>query len=124
AAGNPPPKLGSGFSTDYLWREVWARDSVLDLVQYFVQDVRDRDDAGKLKRAVIVPRYHQLDSVRSLIRHARDHGPGQNYLIQHSAGSGKSNSTAWLAHRPASPHGKHDQRAFDSVIAVPARLAL
>ncbi len=123
-AGNPPPKLGSGFSTDYLWREVWARDSVLDLVQYFVQDVRDRDDQGKLKRSVIVPRYHQLDSVRGLVTHARDHGPGQNYLIQHSAGSGKSNSIAWLAHRLASLHGKDDKRVFDSVIVVTDRVAL
>ena len=123
-AGNPPPKLGSGFSTDYLWREVWARDSVLDLMQYFVQDVRDRDDQGKLKRSVIFPRYHQLDSVRRLVTHAREHGPGQNYLIQHSAGSGKSNSIAWLAHRLVSLHDKDDKRVFDSVIVVTDRLAL
>jgi type I restriction enzyme R subunit len=123
-AGNPPPKLGSGFSTDYLWREVWARDSVLDLVQYFIQDVRDRDDQGKLKRSVIVPRFHQLDSVRRLVAHARQYGPGQNYLIQHSAGSGKSNSIAWLAHRLASLHGRDDKRVFDSVIVVTDRVAL
>ena len=123
-AGNPPPKLGSGFSTDYLWREIWARDSVLDLMQYFVQDVRDRDDQGKLKRAIIFPRYHQLDSVRGLVTDAREHGPGQNYLIQHSAGSGKSNSIAWLAHRLASLHGKDDKRVFDSVIVVTDRVAL
>ncbi len=123
-AGNPPPKLGSGFSTAYLWREVWARDSVLDIMQYFVQDVRDRDDQGRLKRTVIVPRYHQLDSVRRLVNDAREHGPGQNYLIQHSAGSGKSNSIAWLAHRLASLHGKDDKRVFDSVIVVTDRVAL
>jgi type I restriction enzyme R subunit len=123
-AGNPPPKLGSGFSTDYLWREVWARDSVLDLMQYFVQDVRDRDDQGKLKRAVIFPRYHQLESVRQLVAHARDHGPGQNYLIQNSAGSGKSNSISWLAHRLVSLHDKNDKRVFDSVIVVTDRVAL
>jgi len=123
-AGNPPPKLGSGFSTDYLWREVWARDSVLDLMQYFVQDVRDRDDQGKLKRSVIFPRYHQLDSVRRLVAHARDHGPGENYLVQNSAGSGKSNSISWLAHRLASLHGKDENRVFDSVIVVTDRIAL
>jgi type I restriction enzyme R subunit len=123
-AGNPPPKLGSGFSTDYLWRDVWAPDSVLDLMQYFVQDVRDRDDQGKLQRSVIFPRYHQLDSVRRLITHAREHGPGENYLIHHSAGSGKSNSIAWLVHRLASLHGKDDRRVFDSVIVVTDRLAL
>ncbi|HET6881176.1 MAG TPA: type I restriction endonuclease [Pirellulales bacterium] len=123
-AGNPPPKLGSGFSTDYLWREVWARDSVLDLMQYFVQDVRERDDQGKLKRSVIFPRYHQLESVRNLVAHARDHGTGQNYLVQHSAGSGKSNSIAWLAHRLVSLHDHHDRRVFDSVIVVTDRIAL
>ena len=122
-AGNPPPKLGSGFSTDYLC-EVWTRDSLLDLLQYFVQDVRDRDDQGRLKRSVIFPRYHQLDSVRRLIAHARKHGPGQNYLIQHSPGSGKSNSIAWLAHRLVSLHDKDDKRVFDSVIVVTDRLAL
>lgn len=123
-AGNPPPKLGSGFSTDYLWREVWARDSVLDLMQYFAQDVRDRDDQGKLRRSVIFPRYHQLESVRRLVVHARDHGPGENYLVQHSAGSGKSNSISWLAHRLASLHGKDEKRVFDSVIVVTDRVAL
>ncbi len=123
-AGNPPPKLGSGFSTDYLWREVWARDSVLDLMQYFVQDVRDRDDQGKLKRAIVFPRYHQLESVRSLVTHARKHGPGQNYLVQHSTGSGKSNSIAWLAHRLVSLHDTDDKRVFDSVIVVTDRVAL
>jgi type I restriction enzyme R subunit len=123
-AGNPPPKLGEGFSTAYLWREVWNRDRVLDLVQYFIMDVRDRNDQGKLKRTIIFPRYHQLDSVRRLVQHARQHGPGQNYLVQHSAGSGKSNSIAWLAHRLTSLHGKDDKRVFDSVIVVTDRLAL
>jgi type I restriction enzyme R subunit len=123
-AGNPPPRLGSGFSTDYLWREVWARDSVLDLMQYFVQDVRDRDDQGKLKRTIVFPRYHQLESVRNLILHARANGAGQNYLVQHSAGSGKSNSIAWLAHRLVSLHDKDDKRVFDSVIVVTDRVAL
>src|SRR5262249_44680288 len=113
-AGNPPPKLGSGFATEYLWRGVWATDSVLDLAQYFVQDVRDRDDHGKLKRSIIFPRYHQLESVRQLVQHAREHGPGENYLIQHSAGSGKANAIAWLAHRLSSLHGKGDKRVFDS----------
>src|SRR5262245_45291988 len=124
AAGNPPPELGVGFSTDYLWREVWAPDSALDLMQYFTQDVRDRDDQGKLRRSVIFPRYHQLDSVRRLVADARRHGPGQNYLIQHSAGSGTSTSIAWLAHRLASLHGDDDKRVFDSVIVVTDRVAL
>ncbi len=123
-AGNPPPKLGSGFQTDYLWRETWKPDSLLDLLQYFVQDIRERDENGKLKRTIIFPRYHQLDSVRKLVINARGTGPGQNYLIQHSAGSGKSNSIAWLAHRLASLHDENNKRVFDSVIVVTDRIAL
>ena len=73
---------------------------------------------------MIFPRYHQLDSVRRLVAHAREHGAGENYLIQHSAGSGKSNSIAWLAHRLASLHGNDEKRVFDSVIVVTDRVAL
>lgn len=123
-AGNPPPKLGSGFSTSYLWEDIWSPDRVLELVQYFVQDIRDRDDDGKLQRKVIFPRYHQLDAVRDLVADAKTNGPGQNYLIQHSAGSGKSNSIAWLAHRLASLHDSDDNRVFDTVIVVTDRVAL
>ena len=123
-AGNPPPKLGDGFSTSYLWREIWTKDRVLELMQYFVMDVRDYDDSGKLKRMVIFPRYHQLSAVRALVADARVKGPGQDYLIQHSAGSGKSNSIGWLAHRLASLHGSDDKRVFDSVIVVTDRVAL
>jgi type I restriction enzyme R subunit len=93
-------------------------------VQYFVQDVRDRDDQGRLQRRVIFPRYHQLDAVRRLVGHAREHGPGQNYLVQHSAGSGKSNTIAWLAHRLSSLHDAADRRVFDSIIVVTDRVAL
>ena len=123
-AGNPPPKLNDGFSTSYMWRDIWTKDRVLELMQYFVQDVRQYDDSGKLKRTVIFPRYHQLSAVRALIADARDKGPGQQYLIQHSAGSGKSNSIGWLAHRLASLHGSEDKRVFDSVIVVTDRVAL
>lgn len=123
-AGNPAPKLGDGYSTSYLWKVIWARDRLLELMQYFVMDVRDRDDDGKLQRKVIFPRYHQLDGVRCLIADARENGPGENYLIQHSAGSGKSNTIAWLAHRLASLHGPDEKRVFDSVIIVTDRVAL
>ncbi len=123
-AGNPSPKLGDGFSTSYLWRDIWTKDRVLELMQYFVQDVRDYDESGKLKRMVIFPRYHQLSAVRTLVGDARAKGPGQDYLIQHSAGSGKSNSIGWLAHRLASLHGSDDKRVFDSVIVVTDRVAL
>jgi type I restriction enzyme R subunit len=123
-AGNPAPKLGDGFATSYLWRDAWKTDRVLELMQYFVQDIRDRDDDGKLKRTIIFPRFHQLESVRSLVADARKNGPGQNYLIQHSAGSGKSNSIAWLAHRLTSLHGADGNPVFDSVIVVTDRVAL
>lgn len=99
-AGNPPvPPTHDGYATSYLWAHIWARDSVLDLVRQFIHEVEEEDDKGKKtgKRSIIFPRYHQLDSVRRLVAHARDHGAGQRYLIQHSAGSGKSNSIAWLA---------------------------
>ena len=104
-AGNPPAADG-GYRTAYLWREVWQRDSLLDILGRFmhlqVEEKRILTDEGisKItKETMIFPRYHQLDCVRRLVAHAREAGPGRNYLVQHSAGSGKSNSIAWLAHR-------------------------
>ena len=129
-AGNPPAADG-GYRTAYLWREVWQRDSLMDIVGRFmhlqVDDKRILTDDGikKItKETMVFPRYHQLDSVRRLVAHARQHGPGHNYLIQHSAGSGKSNSIAWLAHRLSSLHDDQDQKIFDSVIVVTDRLIL
>ncbi|MDA7861477.1 DEAD/DEAH box helicase family protein, partial [bacterium] len=124
-AGNPPPKLGDGFSTSYLWRDIWTKERVLELMQYFVQDIREHDESsGKLVRKVIFPRYHQLSAVRRLVADAREKGSGQNYLIQHSAGSGKSNSIGWLAHRLASLHNAEARRVFDTVIVVTDRISL
>ena len=123
-AGNPPPKLGDGFSTSYLWREIWTKERILELMRYFVQDIREHDEHGKLRRLVIFPRYHQLSAVRSLVADARENGAGKDYLIQHSAGSGKSNSIGWLAHRLAALHSNEDKRVFDTVIVVTDRLAL
>lgn len=123
-AGNPPSK--TGFATAYLWERIWSRDSVLDLVQHFVQEVEEEDDKGKKtgKRSLIFPRYHQLDAVRRLVSDARSRGPGQRYLIQHSAGSGKSNSIAWLAHQLSILHDADDHRVFDSVIVITDRRVL
>jgi type I restriction enzyme R subunit len=123
-AGNPPS--WKGFSTAYLWEQTWSRDSVLDLIQNFVQVVEDEDDKGKKtgKRSLLFPRYHQLDAVRRLVADARDKGTGQNYLIQHSAGSGKSNSIAWLAHQLSSLHGDDEKRVFDSIIVITDRRVL
>ena len=123
-AGNPPvPPTRDGFPTDYLWEEVWARDSVLDLVRQFIHEVEAEDDRGRKTggRFLIFPRYQQLDCVRRLVRHARDHGAGERYLVQHSAGSGKSFTIAWLAHRLSVLHDRGDRRVFDSVVVVTDR---
>ena len=129
-AGNPPAADG-GYRTAYLWREVWQRDSLLDILGRFmhlqVEDKRILTDQGirKITReTMIFPRYHQLDAVRSLTGHSREHGPGHNYLVQHSAGSGKSNSIAWLAHHLASLHDGQDIKVFDSVVVITDRLVL
>jgi len=119
-AGNPP--VFNGYRTAYLWEQIWARDSVLDLIQNFIQVVEFRDDKGRLKeKALIFPRYHQLDAVRRLVEEARKSGPGHRYLIQHSAGSGKSFTIAWLAHQLASLHNEEDRPVFDSVIVISDR---
>lgn len=126
-AGNPPvPPTRKGYATSYLWEYAWARDSVLDLVQNFVHSV-DADDAkgkgaGKKKR--VFPRFHQLKAVRDLVDDARAKGAGQHYLIQHSAGSGKSNTIAWLAHRLTTLHDAEDNRVFDTIIVVTDRRVL
>ena len=102
-AGNPPvPPTQKGYATGYLWEETWARDSVLDLVRQFIHEVEEEDEKGRKtgKRFLIFPRYQQLDC-RAPARgaRARSTAPGQRYLIQHSAGSGKSFTIAWLAHQ-------------------------
>ena len=126
-AGNPPvPPTRPGFPTDYLWEQIWARDSVLDLVRQFIHEVEEEDDRGRKtgKRFLIFPRYQQLDCVRQLVRHARNHGTGERYLIQHSAGSGKSFTIAWLAHQLSVLHDSENRRIFDSVVVVTDRRVL
>ena len=126
-AGNPPvPPTRSGFPTAYLWERIWARDSVLDLVRQFIHEVEVEDDRGRRtgKRFLIFPRYQQLDCVRRLVGDARNRGAGKRYLIQHSAGSGKSFTIAWLAHRLSVLHDHDDRRVFDSVVVVTDRRVL
>jgi type I restriction enzyme R subunit len=115
-----------GYATAYLWEETWARDSVLDLVRQFVHEVEDEDEKGRKtgKRYLIFPRYQQLDCVRKLVADARATGAGQRYLIQHSAGSGKSFTIAWLAHQLATLHDEADRRVFDSIIVITDRRVL
>ena len=124
-AGNP--ENPTGYKTHYLWEQVWQRDSFLDILARFIHLQIEEKKVGdkKIKKeTMIFPRYHQLDSVRKMVADARKKGVGHNYLVQHSAGSGKSNSIAWLAHRLASLHNDADEKVFDSVIVVTDRLVL
>ena len=115
-AGNPPNP--AGFATAYLWERIWQRDSWLEIIgRYLVADLNDK----KQIRKIIFPRYHQLDVTRKLRAAVLGEGAGQKYLIQHSAGSGKTNSIAWTAHFLADLHDASDHKLFDSVLVVSDR---
>ena len=121
-AGNPPNP--SGIKTDYLWREVLTRESLTNILENYAQLVESKDEkTGKKRRTQIWPRYHQLEVVRRLLVDAWLRGVGRRYLIQHSAGSGKSNSIAWLAHQLIGL-AKDDAPVFDSIIVVTDRRIL
>ena len=121
-AGNPPNP--NGLAIDYLWREVLPRESLTNILENYAQVVEAKDEkTGKKKQTQIWPRYHQLDVVRHLLADARAHGTGRRYLIQHSAGSGKSNSIAWLAHQLIGLE-KDGAPVFDSILVVTDRLIL
>jgi type I restriction-modification system DNA methylase subunit len=121
-AGNPDNP--NGYKTAYLWEEVWAKDRWLDILARFVHFQRSVDRDGKVKEGIIFPRYHQLDAVSKVLVDVRAKGVGENYLIEHSAGSGKSNTIAWLAHRLSNLHDAADQAIFSSVIVITDRLVL
>lgn len=127
-AGNPPDPQGRSYRTAYLWEEVLTRNSLLDLLARFLhlQIDEKRDEQGRKVKTeqMVFPRYHQLQAVRSLVAAANTEGPGHNYLVEHSAGSGKSNTIAWLTHRLASLHDDSNQRVFDSVIVITDRVVL
>ena len=121
-AGNPPNP--NGLKTDYLWRKVLTRESLTNILENYAQVLQTRDEkTGRKKKSQIWPRYHQIDAVRRLLAHAGTHGAGKRYLIQHSAGSGKSNSIAWLAHQLIGL-SKDDAPVFDSIIVVTDRRIL
>ena len=121
-AGNPPNP--NGLKTDYLWREVLRRDSLTNVIENYAQVVASKDDkTGRKKREQLWPRYHQLDVVRKLLADAEADGVGQRYLIQHSAGSGKSNSIAWLAHQLIGLE-REGTSIFGSVVVVTDRRVL
>ncbi|MBF6522630.1 type I restriction endonuclease subunit R [Nocardia farcinica] len=121
-AGNPPNP--DGIKTDYLWRQVLAPTSLANIIENYAQIVRTKNPrTGKKSSSQIFPRYHQLDVVRKLLTDVEERGAGRRYLIQHSAGSGKSNSIAWLAHQLTEV--KHDgDNAFGSIIVVTDRVIL
>ncbi len=124
-AGNPPNK--DGYRTSYLWEYALAKDSLMDIVGKFLHlsvEEYELNGVKKQKESIIFPRYHQLQVVRQLTSDARGKGAGENYLIQHSAGSGKSNSIAWLSYRLSSLHNEHNERIFDSVIVITDRRVL
>lgn len=123
-AGNLPNP--GGFRTDYLWKQTWQPDSLLEIIQHFLQVVDVLDDKGKKtgRKQLIFPRYHQLATVRGLVSHAKANGAGHNYLVEHSAGSGKSNTISWTAHRLSGLHDASDRRVFDSIIVVTDRRVL
>jgi len=124
-AGNP--ENPDGYKTAYLWEEVLGRESFLDILARFINlqiEEKKVGDKRVKKEKMIFPRYHQLDCVRKLIDAAGKQKTGKNYLVQHSAGSGKSNSIAWLAHRLSSLHDENDEKVFDSVVVVTDRRVL
>ena len=123
--GNPPNP--HGHKTSYLWEQVWARDAWLDILHRFIHVERPGKGSISARRAaevVIFPRFHQWDAVLKLEADAAANGPGQAYLIQHSAGSGKSNTIAWTAHRLSTLHDAQDHKIFDKVVVITDRVIL
>jgi len=125
--GGGNPDNPDGHKTAYLWEQVLERHSFLDILARFIHlqiEEKKLGDKKVKKQTMIFPRYHQLDCVRQLVAEARQQGAGANYLVQHSAGSGKSNSIAWLAHRLASLYDDSDEKVYDSVVVVTDRVVL
>lgn len=125
--GKGNPINPNGYRTAYLWEDILKKDSWMEIIQRFVNlETEEFEVDGKTykKEKMIFPRYHQLDVVRKISNKVLEVGVGKNYLIQHSAGSGKSNSIAWLAYRLSSLHNALDERIFDSVIVVTDRKVL
>ena len=126
-AGNPPNE--SGIKTDYLWKRILTKTELTEIIENYAQIVEEKDEKGRKKKMKqIFPRYHQLNVVRKLLADANENGVGKQYLIQHSAGSGKSNSIAWLAHQliglKDGSSGVGGRALFDSVIVVTDRRVL
>ena len=126
-AGNPAMKGFATYRSSYFWEEILSADSWLEIIGRYAHLQKEEfevDGKKYTKESLLFPRYHQLDAVRKLTEDAKTKGAGRNYLIQHSAGSGKSNSIAWLAYRLSSLYDKSDKKVFDSVIVITDRNVL
>lgn len=134
-AGNPGgkgnPANPNGYVTSYLWEEVFTKDSLLDLIHRFITITEEKKETlvnGVAKKSIvkkiIFPRFHQYDVVHKVLDDVKKNGSGRNYLIEHSAGSGKSNSIAWIAYRLASVYNNDEKPIFDTVIVVTNRIVL
>ena len=123
---NPP--IEGEYATAYLWQDIWQADSLLNLLENFIKNYNETDEEGHTENVTVFPRYHQLRAVRNLIKWSKENGAGHNYLIEHSAGSGKTKSMAWLAHQLANtfvPDGKGGKKKiYDSIIMVTDRIVL
>lgn len=126
-AGNPENLYG--YDVSYMWEDIWTKDTLIELISNFVYIAKTEnkdENTGKIKtsESLIFPRYHQLDAIRKILADVKVNKSSQNYLIQHSAGSGKTNTIAWLAHRLSSLHSKDDKIIFDSIIVVTDRIVV
>lgn len=131
SGGKGNPANPNGYSTSYLWEKVLTRDSILDLIRKFVSFIKEKKEVevnGKTKEIteekLLFPRYHQFDVVHKVVDDIKTNGAGKNYLIEHSAGSGKSNSIAWISYRLASLFDAENKPVFNSVIVVTNRVVL
>lgn len=124
--GKGNPNNPDGYDTAYLWENVLCKDRLLEIIQKYLhlETKRDQKTGEILSERMIFPRYHQLDVVTKLLKDVKEKGAGQSYLIQHSAGSGKSNSIAWLAHRLSGLHDENNEKIFQSVVIVTDRRVL
>ena len=128
-AGAGNPAFEDKYSVSYMWEDILTKDTILDLISKFIfVETKEKvdDKTGKIKRSenLIFPRYHQLDVIRKVLADVRENRTAQNYLIQHSAGSGKTNSIAWLAHRLTSLHDEENKIIFDNIIIVTDRVVV
>lgn len=127
-AGNPTNEKGD-FNVSYMWENILKKDSILELIDkfIFVQVKKEEDEKTaeiKYKETIIFPRYHQLKCLRKIIKDVKDNGTSLNYLIQHSAGSGKTNTIAWLSHRLSSLHDHKEKQIFDNIVIITDRIVV